>query len=638
MHRKSAIPASAGLRPDNSEFLQTVLDTAGLAVIVLDRDGSIRLFNRTCEKLSGYSAAEVLGRDFFEFLPPPEQRDDVRGVFDRLMAGDYPNEYENDWLTKSGQSRRLHWHNTVLTGPDDRIEYVVATGIDITDHRRTEMELRYSARQMRLLIDHSPALIGHLDTGLCFVFANESYREWFNLPLDDILGRHVREIIGDEAFFVLGPKYKQALAGEIVHFDGEVPYQHAGKRYIHGTYVPHTGKDGQVDGLLVMNIDLSEQHRLASALSSTNRRNQAMLDTAVDGIITINERGIVESFNRSAERIFGYRPAEVIGQNVKMLMPSEIAGKHDDYLKNYLQTGERHIIGIGREVTGLRKDGTLFPMELSVGEFFENGRHFFAGFTRDISDRKRVEQESKERLDQLSHVARQNSLGLLTSGLAHEINQPLTAVITTAQACLRLLQDERATPEILERSLGQIINQGQRASNIISEMRQFLRKSDTQNRSPVDINSLVPGVLDLVSHEISHHEIEIEMNLDENIPFITASQVQIEQVLLNLVRNSIEALSSQEKPRCLEIQAGHAETDNESIAITVADNGPGLPKEIRERLFEPFTTTKENGLGQGLAISRSIVRAHGGDIKMINRQNMDGACFCITLPIKPDTS
>lgn len=489
---------------------------------------------------------------------------------------------------------------------------------------------------MRLLIDHSPALIAHLDPQLHFLFANESYQQWFGLSLDDIVGRHVREIIGEEAYFVLGPRYQRALAGEVVTFDGEVPYLHGGNRFIHGTYVPHLTEDGVVDGLFIMTIDLTERRRLASALSATNRRNQAVLDTAVDGIITINDQDIIESFNRSAERLFGYRAAEVIGHNVKILMPSPHAERHDGYIQHYLNTGERRIIGIGREVQARRKDGTLFPTELAVGEFVENGRHYFTGFTRDITDRKRVEQEARERLDQLAHVARQNSLGIMTSGLAHEINQPLAAIVTTAQACLRLLQNERASPEVLQRSLSQIVKQGERASNIVQGMRQFLRKPDAENRVSVNINELIPGVLHLVSHEISTQSIDVVTKLNEDIPPVPINQVQIEQILLNLIRNAIEALVNEEGKRLLEIETGFQESDKESIAIIVADNGPGLPDEVLERLFEPFVTTKENGLGQGLAISQSIVRTDGGDIQLINNGDESGTRFRVTLPVKMD--
>lgn len=636
MRGTSATPASSDLHPDKLELLQSVLNTAGLAIIVLDPAGFIRLFNSTCETLTGYSSAEMLGREIFDTLLPADQRDNVCAVIDKLVAGDYPSEYENDWLTRSGERRCIHWHNTVLMDDAGQVEYVVGTGTDVTDWRQTEKELRQSAQQMRLLIDYSPALIGQLDPQLNFIFANESYQKWFGLSLDEIAGRHIREIIGEAAYLILGPRLKKALSGEVVAFDSEVPFQHGGTRFIHATYVPHFTEDGTIDGLFVMTIDLSEQYRLASALSATNRRNQAVLDTAVDGIITISKKGIVESFNRSAERIFGYRASEVIGKNVNMLMPSPYAEHHDEYLQHYINTGERRIIGIGREVLARKKDGTVFPIELAVGEFTENGQPFFTGFTRDITDRKRMEQDSRERLDQLAHVARQNSLGSMTSGLAHEINQPLTAIVTTAQACLRLLQSERASTQVLQKSLTQIAGQGERASKIIYEMRQFLRQSTSQNRTFQDINVLIPGVLELVAHEISAHSIHVVTRLNEELPPIPINHVQIEQTLLNLVRNAIEAMSDAENDRFLEIETGYSETDGRFVAVTIADNGPGLPSEVLEHLFEPFITTKEHGLGQGLSISRSIARAHNGDLDLISNENGKGTRFSITLPVEMD--
>ena len=372
----------------------------------------------------------------------------------------------------------------------------------------------------------------------------------------------------------------------------------------------------------------------ALALAESLERYRAILDTAVDGIITISDAGIIESFNRAAERMFGYAAHEVIGKNISSLMPEPYRGQHDHYISRYLSTHEAKIIGIGREVEGLRKNGSTFPMDLAVGEVRLPGRRLFTGITRDISQRKAIEAEARRRLNDLAHTARLAALGEMATGLAHEVNQPLTAIITQASACLRLIASGRADTELLQDSLQQIARQGERAAEVIKRLRSFVQKGEMAFVQD-SLNAVVRDVLWLLAHEIRSAQVHIELDLADALPEVHMDRVQIEQVVFNLVRNAIEAM--QQRPgrtHRLKLSTATAQLrEHEALRFSVQDNGPGFGELAADQLFEPYFTTKPEGIGQGLAICRSIIESHEGRIEGESRAD-GGARFSFVLPLR----
>lgn len=375
--------------------------------------------------------------------------------------------------------------------------------------------------------------------------------------------------------------------------------------------------------------DNAELERTRQLLGDREARLNAILDTAVDGIITIDERGIIESVNPATQHIFGYASDELVGKNVKLLMPSPYHEKHDGYLTRYLQTGQARIIGIGREVEGQHKDGTRFPIEVAVSEIRAPDARVFTGVVRDISARRRAEDEARRRNAELAHAARLSTIGELTSGIAHEINQPLTAMVNFAEACLRMLRSGNADTHKLEDALGQITVQGQRAGHIIRHMRRLARKGESE-RVTVDISRLVPDVLGLVSNELRASGIALHLVLDESLPAVKCDRIQIEQVVLNLVRNAMDVL--EEGPaEGRELTIRTRADGHENVEILVEDTGEGFAVGGDERIFETFFTTKADGLGMGLSISRSIIEDHGGRLWASPRPG-GGAIFHVNLP------
>ncbi|MDX1489026.1 MAG: PAS domain S-box protein [Acidiferrobacterales bacterium] len=349
-------------------------------------------------------------------------------------------------------------------------------------------------------------------------------------------------------------------------------------------------------------------------------RLQAILNTAVDGIVTIDDGGIIETLNAATERIFGYSADELMGQNVKILMPGNYRDEHDLYIRNYLNTGHKKIIGIGREVEGRRKDGSTFPLDLAVSEFTVAGKRRFMGLMRDISDRKQAEQEARLHLEELAHASRLSALGEMATGIAHEVNQPLAAIVSYAQACLNMMDSDTADSAVVKDALEQISAQGRRAGDIVHQLRQFVRK-ERSDRGSVDVNQCVRNVLTLFAHDLKSSNARLTLELEGDLPEITADRVQIEQVILNLLRNALEAVSQQEvSTRRVTIET--TQTDESGVQLRVSDNGPGHSEESVERLFDTFYTTKPKGLGVGLSISRSIIESHGG--RLDARQNALG--------------
>ncbi|MEP7245909.1 MAG: PAS domain S-box protein [Gammaproteobacteria bacterium] len=378
-----------------------------------------------------------------------------------------------------------------------------------------------------------------------------------------------------------------------------------------------------------------------------SRDLQAVMDAAVDAIILIDHRGAVTAFNRSAGRLFGYQPDEVIGRNVKMLMPEPYHSAHDDYLERYEASGIPHIIGVGREVDVRRKDGTTFPAFLSVGRVADTDPPRFVGFVRDVTTERQAlatiqaerdratarqseEQEARRLHERLTHVARMATMGEMAGGIAHELNQPLSAIATYARACQRFLDAGMPEEPELRASLHEIGEEALRAGEIIRRLRQLVNTGNSE-RVDTDLNEIILDLAVLVQADARGHRTEVTLDLEPGLPRICVDSVQFQQMILSLVHNAIEATEANApEPRRIAIQTRRL--PSREIELSVSDNGPGLTAAMSERLFIPFATTKPAGTGLGLVISRTIVQAHGGSIGH-RMATPHGACFYVRIPL-----
>jgi two-component system, LuxR family, sensor kinase FixL len=366
----------------------------------------------------------------------------------------------------------------------------------------------------------------------------------------------------------------------------------------------------------------------ADAAMAGEAHVKSILDTIPDAMIVIDERGIIQSFSSAAERLFGYSAAEAVGKNVKMLMPSPYRQDHDGYLERYRRTGERKIIGVGRVVVGERNDGSTFPLELSVGEVKTANQRFFTGFIRDLTERQESEARLQELQSELVHVSRLTAMGEMASALAHELNQPLSAIANYMKGSRRLLEestDERAA--VLREAMDKASEQALRAGQIIRRLRDFVARGESERRVE-DVRKLIEEASALALVGAKDKGVRVRFDFDPRVSFVLADKVQVQQVLLNLLRNAIEAMEDGERR---ELVISTAAAPEDMVAFNVADTGSGIAPEISAQLFQPFITTKRQGMGVGLSISRTIIEAHGGAIAP--RPNPGGGTiFSFTLP------
>ncbi len=353
---------------------------------------------------------------------------------------------------------------------------------------------------------------------------------------------------------------------------------------------------------------------------------QSILETVPEAMIVIDDHGIMRSFSATAVRLFGWSPEEAVGRNVSMLMPSPYREEHDSYLHRYVETGERRIIGIGRIVVGERKDGSTFPMELAVGEARVGEERFFTGFVRDLTERRSQERRLQELQSELVHVSRLTAMGEMASSLAHELNQPLSAITSYLRGASTLLKAEQVDTERVRDALDRSAVQALRAGDIIKRLREFVAKGETEHaREEPAVLLEEAAALALVGAK--EQGVRVSLRCDRNLPDILVDKIQIQQVALNLVRNAIEAMESSGRRELILTVARQGEFAH----FSVADTGSGINPEIAAHLFQPFVTSKANGMGVGLSICRTIIEAHGGRISA-GPNTGGGTIFEFTLP------
>ena len=370
--------------------------------------------------------------------------------------------------------------------------------------------------------------------------------------------------------------------------------------------------------------------RRAAAVNLDLMRREAhlrsILETVPDAMIVIDEAGLIRDFSDAAERLFGWTADEVTGRNVSILMPSPYREAHDSYLQRYYRTGERRIIGVGRVVVGERRDGSTFPMELAVGEMRIDEGRFFTGFVRDLTERQQTETRLQELQTELVHVSRLTALGEMASSLAHELNQPLSAIANYLKGTKMLLDAGEVQGGRVVDAVDRAAREALRAGEIIRRLRDFVARGETERRRE-SLSKLIEEASALALVGAKEHGVRVRFDLDPAADQVLVDRVQIQQVVLNLIRNAIDAMADLSK-RELAVSVRPA-ADNMAM-VSVADTGPGISQEIADRLFQPFITTKPTGMGVGLSISRTIIEAHGGRI-WVEAGEGGGAVFRFTV-------
>ena len=369
-----------------------------------------------------------------------------------------------------------------------------------------------------------------------------------------------------------------------------------------------------------------------TARASSEALLHSILATVPDAMVVVDEDGTILAFSAAAEQLFGFTGDEAIGQNVAILMPEPDRRQHDNHMHRYMTTGERRIIGVGRITVGQRHDGSTFPMEISVGEARTAHSRVFTGFIRDLTRRHATEVRLEEMQAELAHASRVSAMGTMASALAHELNQPLTAVANYVEAARDLLNvPNAANVAIVREALGDAATQAVRAGQIVRRLRDFIARGDTDKRVE-NLRGLINEANALALIGVAELGIDIRLDIDDRISGVLVDKVQVQQVLVNLIRNAIEAMTDAPTRR-LTIAA--IPTANHMVEVSVIDTGHGLAADVECNLFRPFVSTKAAGMGLGLSICQTIIEAHNGSI-WLDRPAEGGTAFRFTLTAAED--
>ena len=443
----------------------------------------------------------------------------------------------------------------------------------------------------------------------------------WNRGAERMYGCSAREAIGRPISFLIPSEQRDELDEILTNVRADRRVAHLQTRRVTKdgrvlevslTVSPIKDSAGAIVGASTIARDVTDAKRIEEALRGSEARWRAIVESAVDGIVVIDARGQVEAFNRAAERLFGYAADEVVGQNVNMLMPAPYHDEHDAYIARYRATGIQKIIGIGREVTGLRKDGSRFPLHLSVGEVLIQGESKFTGILHDLTERVQLE----TRLREQSALTR---LGEMAAVVAHEVKNPLTGIRGAIQVIGGRLPAGSKDVQIV----GEIVARIDALNDLMKDLLLFARPPQPRVSS-VDVIALLKSVANLLGQDPTLQSLQVDVTGAALVLAVDAELLKI--VVQNLLLNASHAMQGQGL-----IHVSVASADGQ-CQITIADAGPGIPREVLEKLFTPFFTTKARGTGLGLSTARRLVEAHGGTLT-IESPRGGGTTARIRLPI-----
>jgi len=593
---------------------------------MVDASGIVLSVNAIGASQLGYAASELVGQSVLNLVFEEDDKEFVRRKMSLcLETPGRSNSWEVRKRRRDGTMLWIRENARAMRWSGDQLIVLIACE-DITERHWGALE---SSRLAAIVSSSDDAIVSKTLDG--------TITSW-NAGATNILGYQADEMIGQPITRIIPPELhqeeKQILVrlhrGERIQHYETIRLAKDGRRVdISLTVSPLFNQSGKVVGASKVARDITERKLAEQALRETTARLRTLTETAVDGVILIDARGVVLMFNPACEKLFGYSADTVIGENVKMLMPQPYRHEHDRYITNYRDTRDPKIIGSGREVMGLRKDGSTFPMDLSVGEARQDGESIFVGIIRDLTSRKRTEAELEQARAELVRVARVTTLGELTAAIAHEVNQPLTGLVSSGNACLRWLAGDVPNLKAARQSVERMISAGSRAGEVIRRIRALVGKAPPL-RDRLNINDAITEVIALIRGEIQRNRISLRTKLSTDVPLVLGDRIQLQQVILNLILNAMEAMSDL-SPQPRELSVSSAKDGPNGALVSVRDSGTGLDGTVLDRLFEAFYTTKAHGMGIGLAVSRTIIQAHGG--RLWAAPNVpQGAIFQFTLP------
>jgi PAS domain S-box-containing protein len=611
--------------------IRGLFDANIIGIGVGERDGRLIEANDAYLRIVGYDRDDLLaGRISWMAMTPPEWINRSEKALSEFALTGAAQPFEKEYFRKDGSRVPVLVGIAGIEGADT---HIIAFVLDLTERKLAEQALHEGEVKIRRLVDANIIGIEFWDYDGRILEANDAFLRMVGYDRDDLVaGRVDRDTLTP-------PEWRDYVARRVadVKIDGTIqPYEREFVRK-DGSRVPvligaASFHESANQGVAFV-LDLTERKRAEEELRASEARFRTFVDHATDTFMLHAEDGTILDVNRHASESLGYSRDELIG-----MAPTDF----DPDAKTVFHQGMRERLGAGEILTfesrHRRKDGTEFPVEVRVREF--EGRR--VSLTRDITERKRAETEARENerryretQAELAHANRLATMGHLTASIAHEVNQPIAAAVTNANAALRWLSAERPDVEEVRQALRRIVENGNRAGEVVGRIRALVKKAPPR-KDAVSINAAIREVVALTHGEAAKNRVSVRTQFADGVPLIECDRVQLQQVILNLIVNAIEAMSgSNHAPRDLLVITEKAQPDG--VLVAVRDSGPGLAPETLERLFDPFYTTKANGMGMGLSICHSIIEAHGG--RLWATANLPrGAVFQLTLPANSGAS
>jgi PAS domain S-box-containing protein len=582
---------------------------------------ALEFFGRTIEEIREWGTNDTVH---------PEDLPGVTETFPRAIAAGSPFEFSMRFRRWDGVYRWFQERGFPLRDRNGDITRWYLLTTDIDDQKRAEEALRESEHESRLIVDSIPGLIAVLDTS--------GEIERVNQPILDYLGKSLEECrqwaVDDTIHPDDRPAYLKAFERSFAAGD-PFEYEAVRTRRFDGVYrwfnmrgLPLRDRQGGIVRWYFLLTEVDDRKRAEDELRRSEARHRVVVETASDAVVSIDEGGAIILANPATKRIFGYSPEELIGKPLTVLMPGAMGKRHEAGLKLYLETGARQLNWQGTEMAAMRANGEEFPAEVSFGEMTVDQRKVFTGFIRDISEKKRAQQELHDIQAELARMMRVMTMGQLTASIAHEVNQPLSGIVTNASTCLRMLKSDPPNIDGALETAQRTIRDGNRASEVVTRLRTLFSKKQ-MDVEPFDLNEATREVIALLSGELERNRVILKQEFSDRLPPVNGDRVQLQQVILNLVRNASDAMSSiEDRPRKMVLRT---ELEGEHVGLSVQDSGVGFTPEVADRMFESFYTTKPDGMGVGLSVSRSIIEANHGRL-WATANDGPGATFAFSIP------
>ena len=592
-------------------------------------DGTAHYFNCRWYDFTGTTEAQSHGEGWSAWLHP-EDMERTQATWREALATGEPYEIQYRIRHHSGVYRWMLGRGIPMPDAFGDVDHWLGTCTDIHDLKVTEEKLLKSELRCRTLVEVSPQIVWFADANGLITYSN-AY--WF-----DYTGRIPGRDATDHWSSVVHPDHRKRVRMALQQarqtndrFRLDLPIRRGEDgeyRWFTARAEPVKNEEGTVIQWVGIALDIHERKQAEERLRRSEAHLNSILNTVPDAMVVINEQGLIQSFSAAAVTMFGYEPEEIVGTNIKFLMPPPYREQHDANLRRYRETGRGNIIGTGRVVVAQRKDGSTFPIELQVGEMVSGNERFYTGFIRDLTERHEAEGRMQQLQSEIIHMSRMTALGEMASTLAHEINQPLTAISTYLKGSRRILE-RMDGPEVatLRGAVNEAAEQALRAGEVIRHLRDFVSRGESE-REIQSLRRLIEEACALALVGAKEKSVHVMFDFPTGNPVVLVDRIQIQQVLLNLIRNAIEAMQDVDRR---DLIVGAVDIPGEqTIEIFVSDTGRGIRPEIREKLFHPFNTSKHNGMGVGLSICRTIVESHGGKIWAEANPN-GGTTFRLTL-------